>query len=151
MNLAAVLAWVLANQELTTLIVQQVVFALLAGIFRATGSVKLSKLFGTLTTCDMGRVYNVLRAAAPRITQLIKLWTASFLLGVICLLGCAGLVPRPTSPCPGLYCLEWSANEVGVPGALLICAKTKVELIATTKRLFDTHPKSTFRTVDELR
>jgi len=89
MNLTALLAWVLANQELTSFIVQQVVFALLAGIFRATGQVKASKFFGTLTTCDMGRVYDWLRAKGPRLAQLLKLWSATIVLGVISL-GCAG-------------------------------------------------------------
>lgn len=89
MDLTAVIAWVLANQELTTFIVQQVVFALLAGILRVAGKVGPSKFFGTLTTCDMGRVYNWLRAAAPKLAKLSKLWTATIVLGVISL-GCAG-------------------------------------------------------------
>jgi len=89
MNLTAVIAWVLANQELTTFIVQQIIFAVLAGIFRATGQVKVSKFFGTLTTCDMGRVYNWLRDMSPKVTKLIKLWSASIVLFVVSL-GCAG-------------------------------------------------------------
>jgi len=62
--------------------------------------------------------------------------------------GCVAAIPKPSSPCPGLYCVEWSGNEVGLPGSALICAKTDAELQSTVRELTARYPKSTVRKVD---
>lgn len=48
--------WVVANPELTVFILQQVVFAGGSAICQTMGWVRASKIFGTLTTLDIGRV-----------------------------------------------------------------------------------------------
>jgi hypothetical protein len=97
---------------------------------------------GTLTLVNPSDVTNFRKGT--RVTL------ASLFVGFV-LLGCAGLVPTPTSPCLGLYCLEWSANEVGIPAKVLICAKTEAELISASNKLAEKHRGSTFRTVDQLK
>lgn len=89
MDITALAAWVLAHQELTTFIVQQVIFASLAGLLRALGYVKASKLFGTFAACDMGRVYTWLAAVLKQLPSKAKIAASSILFGVA-FLGCAG-------------------------------------------------------------
>jgi len=73
---------------------------------------------------------------------------AAILLLAFGLQGCAAAIPKPSSPCPGLYCLEWSGNEVGLPGSALICAKTDLELQTTVRALASRYPRATVRKVD---
>lgn len=49
-------SWIVANPELTVFILQQVVFAGGSAICQTMGWTRMSKVFGTLTTLDVGRV-----------------------------------------------------------------------------------------------
>jgi hypothetical protein len=82
------------------------------------------------------------RKAATR-----KATLGSLLCCLLLLQGCAAAIPKVSTPCDGLYCLEWSGNEVGLPASALICAKTEFELQSMVRKLSEQHPRSTFRKV----
>jgi hypothetical protein len=59
--------------------------------------------------------------------------------------GCAAMVPTPSMPCKGMYCLEWDGSSIGLPADALACVKTAAELDLLAKRLKERHPSTTVR------
>jgi hypothetical protein len=66
--------------------------------------------------------------------------TLTSIVTVLLLSGCAALVPHPTSPCSGLYCLQWDGAPAGIPGDVLICAKSELEARKAAAPLLAAHP-----------
>ena len=94
------------------------------------------------STASRNLVIVVLKAI---VGALEKAAPAAIILLAIGLQGCAAWVPTPTTPCAGLYCLEWDGTSAGLPADVLICAKTEQEALEAVQPLLEAYPKSVAR------
>jgi len=95
----------------------------------------------------VGSIWRVCNRAEGRKTLRITQIAMLMLCVLPFVVSCAAAIPVPSTPCKGMYCVEWSGHSLDVPGSLLLCAKTDAELQRLTARLLREHPKSTMRKV----
>jgi hypothetical protein len=142
----------LLTNIVTVMAIQQSLFSGLSALCALAGWTRASKIFGTFCTLDLGRIVRYLKLFAEFVKASnrarARLVSGSILLGCS-LVGCGAFAPKPTMPCAGLYCLEWSGHAAGLPGSVLVCAKTELEAQQAARTLLDRDPKSTVRKVSK--
>lgn len=121
-----IIDYFLANEK-AILLIQQSGFAAAAAVFQLIGMPKASKLCGTFTALDLGRIVRFIKLR-------VALISAALCVGFLLLLGgCSVFSPHPSTPCAGLYCL--SASLPGVPGSAKLCYDTDAQRLAAKAQL----------------
>ena len=123
-----ILDYIIANIVVITAI-QQGLFSTISLIAQLAGLPKVSKLAGTFSTVDLGRIARWIKATTAAKSAL-KAGVVSL---VLLASGCSLFNPRPSTPCPGLYCL--SVDIPGVPGSAKLCYDTDEQRAAAKAKL----------------